>query len=150
MPHALLHQHYHTVFSFNSTTTTSQTKHIQNSTFSISYCHSLTPHTSQNLKFTHIFGTKHLQDLCHLKFNFYWAELCITIFKKLDKKQALRAWCQGLFSITSDTFLTGSQYSFSFINQQCLSLLNQFSHHYWASCCTPHCCFNDSTAPHQY
>ena len=33
MPHALLHQHYHTVFSFNPTTTTSQTKHIQNSTF---------------------------------------------------------------------------------------------------------------------
>ena len=33
MPHALLHQHYHTVFSFNSTPTTSQTKHTQNSTF---------------------------------------------------------------------------------------------------------------------
>ena len=33
MPHALLHQHYHTVFSFNPTPTTSQTKHIQNSTF---------------------------------------------------------------------------------------------------------------------
>jgi hypothetical protein len=30
MPHALLHQHYHTVFSFNSTPTTSQTKHTQN------------------------------------------------------------------------------------------------------------------------
>ena len=33
MTHALLHQHYHTVFSFNSTPTTSQTKHTQNSTF---------------------------------------------------------------------------------------------------------------------
>ena len=32
MPHALLHQHYHTVFSFNSTPTTSQTKHTQNNT----------------------------------------------------------------------------------------------------------------------
>ena len=48
------------------------------------------------------------------------------------------------------TLFTGSQYSFSYINQQILSLLNQCSYHYWAYCCTPHCWFNDSTAPDQY